>query len=101
LFGDRAIFVRRGAFAAVGGFHDLPVMEEVELGRRLRRRGRLVFLPGPVISSARQFEAQGPWRLATKAAIATAAFQLGVDPAWIRRFYYRRPVVSSARSADR
>lgn len=88
LFGDRAIFVRRAAFERVGGFRNLAVMEEVDLGRRLRRLGRLALLPGPVVSSARQFERQGLPRLCAKIAIACAAFELGVSPDWIARFYY-------------
>src|SRR5262249_59759106 len=39
--GDQAIFVRRSVFEAVGGYPDIPLMEDIELCRRLRRPGRL------------------------------------------------------------
>lgn len=90
LFGDRAIFVRQEAFTSLGGFPDLAVMEEVELGRRLRRLGRLVLLRPCVVSSARHFVAQGLWTVTGRAVVACAAFALGVSPDWIARYYYRR-----------
>ena len=60
LYGDRGIFVRRGAFGALQGFRPLPFMEEYDLGRRLPRLGRVCILHRPVVTSAREFESQGP-----------------------------------------
>ncbi len=87
-YGDRAMFVRRAVLAAVGGFRPLPIMEDVDLGRRLRGVGRTVVLAGPVTASARDFKRQGTVRLVAKIVIAHAAFWLGVAPARIDRFYY-------------
>jgi rSAM/selenodomain-associated transferase 2 len=89
-YGDRAMFVRRAAFVAAGGFRPLEIMEDVDLGRRLRRRGRTIVLRGPVITSAREFRRQGALRLVAKIAVAHAAFRLRVAPERIRRFYYGR-----------
>ena len=58
-FGDQALFARRRDFHAAGGFHDLPILEDVDFVRRLRRRGRLAFLPLAARTSARRWEAQG------------------------------------------
>jgi rSAM/selenodomain-associated transferase 2 len=83
LFGDRAVFVRRDAFEDVGGFRELPIMEDVDLARRLRRlrrrskaraTGRLVMLPGPVVSSARAFERRGVLKLTVRILLACAAY---------------------------
>jgi rSAM/selenodomain-associated transferase 2 len=57
--GDQAIFVRRAAFDALGGYPDLPLMEDVELCRRLKRLGRIVCLRQRVTTSARKWEQEG------------------------------------------
>ncbi|MBI2301439.1 MAG: TIGR04283 family arsenosugar biosynthesis glycosyltransferase [Armatimonadetes bacterium] len=101
LFGDRAMFVRREAFERVGGFRPLAVMEEVDLGRRLRRVGKLAMVSGPVISSARQFHRQGAVRLVGKILVACTAFELGVPAEVIRQFYYGVPPPAVGRALAR
>jgi rSAM/selenodomain-associated transferase 2 len=54
-YGDQALFVRREAFESVGGFPDEPLMEDVDLARRLRRIGRVVTVPAYVRASGRRF----------------------------------------------
>ena len=68
--GDQAMFVRAGPFRASGGFPEIPLMEDVELSRRMGREGKTVLLPQSVRSSGRRWEAWGPaatvlmmWRL--------------------------------------
>jgi rSAM/selenodomain-associated transferase 2 len=96
LFGDRAVFVRRDVFEAVGGFRDLPIMEDVDLGRRLRRFAvrrdgraahRLVMLRGPVVSSARAFERAGTMRVLARIVLACAAYECGLPVDHIVRLY--------------
>jgi rSAM/selenodomain-associated transferase 2 len=104
LFGDRGVFVRRDTFEEMGGFRELPIMEDVDLGRRLRKppgdmatRGRLasgacakrrlVMLCGPVISSARSFERLGTLRLLARIVLACAAFKCGLPVQHIARVY--------------
>jgi len=60
--GDQAIFVRADAFARVGGFPDQPLMEDVELSRRLKRIGRPACLRARVVTSGRRWETRGVWR---------------------------------------
>jgi rSAM/selenodomain-associated transferase 2 len=60
--GDQAIFVERAAFATVGGFPDQPLMEDIELSRRLKRLGPPACLRARVLTSGRRWETQGPWR---------------------------------------
>ena len=88
LYGDRGIFVRRDVFLALGGFRPLLIMEDYDFGRRLRRAGSIRILRHPVVSSAREFNRQGPWRLAAKIPLCILAFRLGVSPRRIRGFYY-------------
>jgi rSAM/selenodomain-associated transferase 2 len=60
--GDQAMFVRRDTFEQVGGFPDQPLMEDIELSRRLRRVGRPACLRPPVLTSGRRWERFGIWR---------------------------------------
>ncbi len=86
-FGDQGFFCRRADFEAVGGYPELPLLEDVGLARRLARRGRLVRLPGRARTSARRFMATGPWRqLALNAAIL-ALHGWGVPAATLARCY--------------
>ncbi len=61
-YGDQGIFVRRDVWTRLGGFADLPACEDVEFSERLRRAGRVVFLPGPLRTSARRWQQRGWWR---------------------------------------
>ena len=58
-YGDSAIFCRRSAFEAAGGFPPHPIMEDVAMAQRLRRRGRVAYLRGPVHASPRRWEHGG------------------------------------------
>lgn len=60
--GDQAIFVRRDAFLAVGGYPDQPLMEDIEISKRLRRRSRPACLGIRVQTSGRRWESRGVWR---------------------------------------
>ena len=60
--GDQALFMTRAEFDAVGGFPDQPLMEDVEITTRLRRRSRPACIQRPVRTSARRWQARGPWR---------------------------------------
>jgi rSAM/selenodomain-associated transferase 2 len=60
--GDQAMFVARHAFESVGGFPDQPLMEDVELSKRLLELSRPVCLSDRVITSGRRWETHGVWR---------------------------------------
>ncbi|CAG9184745.1 hypothetical protein LMG23992_05324 [Cupriavidus laharis] len=60
--GDQAMFVRREAFFAVGGFPDLPLMEDIVLSARLKRLGPPACLRERVVTSGRRWEQHGLWR---------------------------------------
>ncbi len=87
IFGDQAMFVRREMFDAVGGFPELPLMEDLELSRMLRRRGRLAVLPVAVTASARRLVEHGPWRMNALMQLLKLQYLLGADPERIRRRY--------------
>jgi rSAM/selenodomain-associated transferase 2 len=88
--GDQGIFVRRTVFEALGGYPDIPLMEDVELSRRLKRRGRLVALPLRVVTSARKWEREGVVRTIVLMWALRLLYALGVSPARLHRCYYGR-----------
>jgi rSAM/selenodomain-associated transferase 2 len=88
--GDQAIFVRRQVFTAVGGFPDIPLMEDVELTRRLKRRGRQAALALRVTTSARKWQREGAMRTIVLMWTLRLLYACGVDPARLHRWYYGR-----------
>ncbi|TXL68296.1 TIGR04283 family arsenosugar biosynthesis glycosyltransferase [Zeimonas arvi] len=60
--GDQGMFVRRELFQRIGGFPDQPLMEDIELSRRLRRVCAPACLPARAITSGRRWESRGVWR---------------------------------------
>lgn len=87
-YGDQAIFLRRTAFDALGGFAAIPVMEDVDLVRRIRRRGwRLRMLDAAVVTSRRRMEAEGLLRAVTRNIALVALYRLGVSPARLAAWY--------------
>ena len=89
VFGDQALFARSCDFDAVGGFPGQPLMEDWELVRRLRRRGRLVILPRAAVTSARRWHARGPWRTTARNVLITIAYAAGVSSERLARWYRR------------
>ncbi|WP_420453963.1 TIGR04283 family arsenosugar biosynthesis glycosyltransferase [Rubrivirga sp.] len=86
-FGDRALFVRRTAFEAVGGYPDQPVFEDLDLVRALRRRGRFVFLDAEVTTSARRFRRHGAVRQQLRNLALWTGWNVGLSPHRLKRFY--------------
>jgi rSAM/selenodomain-associated transferase 2 len=79
--GDQAIFVKRDAFAAVGGFPEIPLMEDIALSKRLKRRSRPLCLREHAITSGRRWETHGVFRTILLMWRLRLAYFLGADPA--------------------
>ena len=60
--GDQAIFMTRAAFDAVGGFAPQPLMEDIEICKRLRQLSRPACLRAKAVTSGRRWETRGMWR---------------------------------------
>jgi len=86
--GDQAIFVRRADFEAIGGYPEIPLMEDIELSRRLKRRGRVRALRLRVTTSARKWEREGPLRTIGLMWALRFLHFCGVAPARLHRWYY-------------
>ena len=85
--GDQAIFVSRKLFEAIGGYADLPLLEDVEICRRLRRMARPVRPRAPVATSSRRWESAGIARTTGLMWWVRAAYALGVTPERLARQY--------------
>jgi rSAM/selenodomain-associated transferase 2 len=89
-YGDQGFVVRRDAFAALGGFRDLPLMEDVEFVRRLTRAGVVRELPLPLRTSARRWRRDGWFRRSTRNTLLVTLYFLGVSPSRLATWYRRR-----------
>ncbi len=85
-YGDSGLFVRRQVHDEMGGFPEIPVMEDVVFVRRLEAIGRTAYMPGPMVSSSRRWEGRPVRTLLLWASMQTA-FALGASPHQLARFY--------------
>ena len=87
--GDHGIFCRRKAFVKAGGFPNVPVMEDVEFFRRLRRCGRIVHSNKRIWASPRRYETIGPTRLTFAYGSIATLYLFGVSLSALARIYGR------------
>ena len=85
-YGDQGLLIHRDLLAAVGGIRPLPLMEDVDLVRRLGRR-RLVALDAAAITSAAKWQRQGWYRRSLRNLACLALYFAGVPPRLIARLY--------------
>ena len=86
--GDQAIFVSRQIFEALGGYPDIPLMEDVELSRRLKRQGRRACLRLQVQTSTRKWERGGILRTIVLMWMLRLLYFVGVKPDRLHGWYY-------------
>jgi rSAM/selenodomain-associated transferase 2 len=85
--GDQALFVRRQIFDRLGGFAEMPLMEDIEFSRRLKRAGRIVALRNTVTTSFRRWETQGPLRTILLMWTLRFLYWAGVSPSRLSLWY--------------
>ncbi len=89
-YGDQALFLKHDMFNEIGGFSDIPIMEDFELVRRLKRRGNIILLPQAVRTSARRWLQYGIFRTWLLNQVIVAAYFLGISPQHLLRWYRRQ-----------
>ncbi len=94
MYGDQSIFVAREVFEMMGGFGDLPLMEDVRFSARLRDAVRVKVIDPPLRSSRRKFERDGEWRRKLENMLLVTLYRLGVCPEKLARIYYREAKIS-------
>jgi rSAM/selenodomain-associated transferase 2 len=87
--GDQGIFARREVFDAIGGFPEIPLMEDVAFSRSLTRRGKTLLLPIRITTSGRRWESFGPLRTILLMWGLRAAWHLGMSPVRCAGIYAR------------
>ena len=88
-YGDQAIFLRRDYFVGLGGFRELPLMEDVDLMRRVRQSGgKIRIISEKVKTSARRWEGEGVLYCTLRNWMLTLLYLFGVSPRRLARFYH-------------
>lgn len=94
-YGDQALFLRAGLFEELGGYLEMPIMEDYELVRRLVKRGRIGIASSQVVCSGRRWEKLGLLRTTLWNWFIVLAYWSGVSPLRIARWYARNDVLGS------
>lgn len=87
LYGDMGIFVRRTVFETMGGFKEIPLMEDMEFSRHLKQHGKIVILPLCMNTSARRWIEEGWLRNSVRSWLLQSAWVLGVSPHTLAKWY--------------
>ncbi|CAN5725491.1 TIGR04283 family arsenosugar biosynthesis glycosyltransferase [soil metagenome] len=87
IYGDSGIFVRRDVYERVGGFSPLPLFEDLDLVRRLKREGKILQGPGTVITSSRRFEGKSFTLMFARWAGLQVFYWLGFSPNLLNKLY--------------
>jgi rSAM/selenodomain-associated transferase 2 len=88
-FGDHGFFCRRSTFEEIGGFPEVPLMEDAEFFRKLRGLGRIAIISSRLISSPRRYEKIGPWRLSLTYGVIALLYRMRV-PIPVLAIIYRK-----------
>ena len=88
-YGDQALFLRKVLFKEIGGFPELPIMEDFILIRRLKRKGKIVLLPESVMTSPRRWLHLGIFKTWLINQLIIIAYYLGIAPERLNRWYRR------------
>ena len=87
-YGDGGIFIRRSHFDRIGGFPNIPIMEEVELSRKLRRHGEATLVEPMIHISARRWQKNGIIRTTLTNWLITLLYLLRVPPNHLAKLYH-------------
>ncbi len=85
-YGDQGLLISRSFYDALGGFRDLPLMEDVDIVRRVGR-ARLTILPSRAVTSAEKYQRDGYGRRARRNLVLLARYLLGADPVTLAKHY--------------
>ena len=86
-YGDQALFICRRVFEEMGGYDDVPFMEDIRLVQALRRRGRLTILPQAVATSGRRWQRDGVLFTTVRNVVLMTLYFCGVQPVTLKRWY--------------
>jgi rSAM/selenodomain-associated transferase 2 len=87
VYGDQGLIVSRALYRRVSGYPPWPLMEDVEMIRRLEAQGRRIALPATLVASSRRYDREGGLRRWMRNVVAMTLFQAGVDPRRLDGWY--------------
>jgi rSAM/selenodomain-associated transferase 2 len=88
-FGDQAIFINKATFEKVNGFADIPLLEDIELMKKLRSNNQLIkIINTPVHTSIRRWEEKGFFKASAINILCQVMYKLGISPKNIAKLYY-------------
>ncbi|MBF2021868.1 MAG: TIGR04283 family arsenosugar biosynthesis glycosyltransferase [Hydrococcus sp. C42_A2020_068] len=86
-YGDQAIFLKASIFREIGGFPDLPIMEDFEFIQCLKKRGKITIAPAKVITSSRRWQKLGIFKTTLINQLIILGYYLGISPKKLARLY--------------
>lgn len=86
-YGDQGLFVKRDIFLKIGGYSDIPVMEDIEFVVRLKKNSRFVILPEYVTTSSRRWDNEGIFYTTIRNWVFILLYMAGVSPHKLKRWY--------------
>jgi rSAM/selenodomain-associated transferase 2 len=87
-FGDQAIFMRNNYFEALGGYKDIPLMEDVEIMQRIKKKGdKIVILRQKALTSSRRWEVEGILHCTLRNWLLQILYLLDISPHKLSKFY--------------
>jgi rSAM/selenodomain-associated transferase 2 len=90
LYGDMGIFVRKDVFVSFGGYNEIPLMEDMDICRKMKAAGKIVIVPRTIRTSARRWRTQGIVVTVVRNWLLQSAWALGVSPRILYRHYERK-----------
>ncbi|MEW6600318.1 MAG: TIGR04283 family arsenosugar biosynthesis glycosyltransferase [Nitrospirota bacterium] len=91
-YGDQGIFVKRDIFEKIHGFKNIPLMEDIEFGRRLKKEGKIAIIKPKIITHARAWERYGVLRTTLRNWLYVTLFFMGYSPYRLYERYYRKNI---------
>lgn len=89
-YGDQGIFIRKKLFEQIGGYRDLPIMEDFDLIQRLKREGTIAISSSRVVTSGRRWQKLGVWQTTAINQLVIVGYYLGISPKKLRNLYCRQ-----------
>jgi rSAM/selenodomain-associated transferase 2 len=87
IYGDMGIFVKAPVFSQMGGFREIPIMEDIDFCKRIKPFGKIVILPYPMMTSARRWKQEGPVRNFLRNWMLQLGWAIGVSPKYLAKWY--------------
>lgn len=88
-FGDQGIFIKREVFEKLGGFKEVPLMEDWDMAMRLKKQGKMKMIETKIGTSARKFKSEGQLKTLLFMHKIKLLYKFGVSEHKLRDMYYK------------